>query len=118
MCEECRQHPQWKHVDALLRPLRATGRPPRRLIERLRRLPSEAKHPGPPVWRFIVWIALLLVWLLLQQIPSALRRGTLPSMAGLPRSVHRPVGPRPEHPPESFGLSRLNRLPALPEAGR
>ncbi len=115
MCEECRQHPRWKQVEAFLRPLREAGRPPRRLIERLRRLPLEEKRPGPPVWKPIAWVVLLLLWFLLQQAPLAIRRVPMPSMAGLPRSVHRPVGPRPEQSPEPLGLSRLNRLPALPD---
>jgi hypothetical protein len=115
MCEECRQHPRWKQVDDLLRSLRGTGRPPERLLERLRRLPSERKSPAPPVWKPILWIVFLLLWLLLQQIPLATRRPTGPSLAGLPRFAGRPVGPRREQPSEFFGLSRLNRLPALPE---
>ncbi|MCS7312663.1 MAG: hypothetical protein NZ742_07095 [Acidobacteria bacterium] len=116
MCEECRQHPRWKQIDTFLRPFREAACPPRRLIERLRRLPSEGKRPDPPIWKPIAWVVFLLLWILLQQkIPSSTRQGTIPSMAGLPRSVHRPVGPRPQHLPESFGLSRLNRLPVLPE---
>ncbi len=115
MCEECRRHPQWKQVDAFLRPLRGSGRPPRRLIKRLRRLPWEGKDPSPPAWKPVLWVVLLLLWLLFQQMPPAPRRTSGPSIAGLPRSVHRPVGPRRDQSPEPFGLSRLGRFPVLPE---
>ncbi|GBC84062.1 hypothetical protein HRbin11_00483 [bacterium HR11] len=115
MCEECRQHPRWKQVDAFLRPLRGTARPPERLIERLRRLPAERKRPVLPAWKPILWVVFLLLWLLLQQVPFITRRVSEPALAGLPRSVHRPIGPRREQGPESFGLSRLNRLPVLPD---